>query len=396
MKTRIQRLQVVVVLALALLLPATAVASDHADPIILRTLDAGITGLFAFSDGEDLALILTVRRAINGTPESYDLEGFEYAVHLDTHSQVTWNNRADNERYGGTVVHPEGISADATIRFKLDNKGEFVRGYPDLQGFQGDNIRPSEAFSGLRDDPFIFPRFATTNVMAIVVKIPFSAFQGNPQSFLIWGTTHGKGLFGGRKQIDHVGRSARSQAGRFDFLNTIAPDTHVREIEARIHGMQARVTSALTHAMSHTGIGAPGDLFKYVLALRETYDVFPDVMIYRRNAPNGDKYPNGRRPEDDIVGKTCEVGDCVLQEVASFEAPAGEFPRVTVHTPPASRQFPYLTAPLPKDPELVAAHGDPCLRNFLLLLLAVFILLTLWRRWWLKKKETPWVRPHYS
>ena len=373
-------------LTLVLLPLPLAAPSDHADPIVLKTVDSGITGLFAFADGDDLALILTVRRGTTTQPP-YELEGFEFVIHIDTHSPVHWRERENNERYGGTVSATEGIMADATIRFQLDNSAKFVSGFPALEGFDDPNTRLSNDSSGVWDDPFIFPRFHDKNVIGMVVTIPFSSFRGDPQDFLIWGTTSREGWFGRTKQIDHVGRSARTQAGRFDFLNTIAPNEHVQAIEKRLNGMQAKIMKGLAHVAMHVpGGGAPGDLFAYVLGLRR-YDIFPDVMIYSRSRPDG--YPNGRRLEDDIVGLTCEVGDCVLQEVASFEAPEGQFPRVKVHTPPPSADFPYLTRPLPggEQPE---PHSDSGFWIFLSILIILWIL---WARRRQDKAETPWVRP---
>jgi len=43
--------------AVLVLFPLLTTASDHADPISLTTLDPGITGLFAFSKGDDLVVI---------------------------------------------------------------------------------------------------------------------------------------------------------------------------------------------------------------------------------------------------------------------------------------------------------------------------------------------------
>lgn len=370
----------------AMALPAAG--SDHADPIILRSLDAGITGLFAFADGDDLALILTVRRSTT-SPPPYDLEGLEFTIHIDTHSRVHWGDRENNARYGGTVEQPAGISADATIRFRLQDDGSFVRGYPVLEGFATPNTRPSNEFSGPRDDPFIFPRFAKSNVVAMVVTLPFSAFKGNPDTFLLWGTTTKEGLFGGQKQVDHVGRSARTQAARFDFLNTLPPNEHVQAIDGRLHGMQASLEKAFSHLSMHM-LSGPGDLYAYVFGIRERYDIFPDVMIFSRGREPG--YPNGRRPEDDVVGKTCEVGDCILQEIAYYEAAEGEFPRRTVHDPPPSPNFPYLTEPLPTRAE--EPEADHCWRNFIVLLILFFIALTFWRRWCCTRNERPYVRPY--
>ncbi len=389
MKTRTLTLRSISLTAVLLPLPFIGALSDHADPIFLKRAEAGIAGLFAFTDGDDLALILTVRRRTN-TPPPYELEGLEFTIHIDTHSPVDWMDTENNARYGGSIPNPEDISADATIRFRLENNVAFVDGYPALDGFITPNTRPTNVYSGVRDDPFIFPRFQTTNVVAMAVTIPYEAFRGEPQNFLLWATTTKEGWFGRRKQIDHVGRSARSQAGRFDFLNTIPPERHVEAINGRLDGMQARIMSVLSHVAMHVpGGGAPKDLYTYVLGIRKRYDIFPDVMIYSRDRGG---YPNGRRPSDDIVGLTCSVGDCILQELAYLEAPEGVFPRVTVHTPPTSDTFPYLTPPIQGE-----AHAEPHSdRAFWIGLLIVLVLWIAWMRYRQAKAEKPWVRPRHT
>ena len=51
-------------LALLALAPRAVEASDHADPMILEDPDANITGLFFFPKGDQMILILNVRRAL--------------------------------------------------------------------------------------------------------------------------------------------------------------------------------------------------------------------------------------------------------------------------------------------------------------------------------------------
>ena len=112
------------VLGLVLLLvPAALESSDHADPINLEVLESGLTDLFAFPDGERMVVILATRRALTAPPP-YQLEPFEFAVHMDLHSKVTVDNGAEKARYGGSIANPEGIKPDVTIKIRLKNDAQ--------------------------------------------------------------------------------------------------------------------------------------------------------------------------------------------------------------------------------------------------------------------------------
>lgn len=368
---------------LALLaLPHASAASDHADPIRLTKLEAGITGLFTFPKGDDLVVVLTIRRGLTA-PKPYDLEPYEYAIHMDLDSAVDYDKPADVARYGGTVRRPEGIREKVAIRFRLTEHGTLQRGYPQFEGLLG-NTGKFPVYVGVRDDPFIFPRFFGKNVIAMAVSIPFSAFPAGQQDWLIWGSSKKKGLFGKWKKIDHVGRSNRTQLGRFDFLNPLHPSEHAARIE-RSHDRGHKVQAGMTHLMGHfLPVGAVSGLFQYVLQVRP-YDLHPDVVIFTtRSAPG---FPNGRRLEDDVAGLTCAHGDCVLQEVAFIE---GDWPRATVNDKPFLDEFPYLAEPHRQRPQ--EDDIDRCALIFWLIVLVLFILWVLYKRWRAKKNETPWVR----
>ncbi|MGD9542279.1 MAG: hypothetical protein AB7V61_15295, partial [Methylocystis sp.] len=151
------------VLISALLTPGAGRASDHADPMWLveDEQEANITGLFFFPEGDRWVAILDVRRSLIGPPP-YNLEPFEYNIHLDFHTKLRFDNAEDVARYGGTIVAPEGIAPDATIRIRLNNdmtvKEKSFKGLGDSQDIQ--------VYSGVRDDPFIFPKFFNVNVIA--------------------------------------------------------------------------------------------------------------------------------------------------------------------------------------------------------------------------------------
>lgn len=306
------------VLAVALL-AGRAQASDHADPISLKRLEAGITGLFAFPDDDRLIVILTVRRELTETPP-YSLAPFTYAVHMDLHSKIGFDDAEDLARYGGTIIDSEGISSDVSIEFKLDSNAGIaelsVVGLPETHGMS--------TFAGARDDPFIFPKFFGTNVIAMVMSIPLAAFPDGQQDWLIWATSHQ-----GTTQIDHVGRSLRTMLPRFDLLNTLPPSQHVATLKERHEDPDLAADIKRTRIMP-------------LFALRP-YDFVPDVMIFTHRMPAG--FPNGRRLNDDVAAMTCAQGDCLLWEL-SF-ADSSQWPRQTTNDKPFLDQMPFLASPWP-------------------------------------------------
>src|SRR5215475_6050583 len=101
-----------------LLFPSVLDSSDHADPVNLAMseLEAGITDLFAFPDGDQMIVMLNVRRALTADKGPFNLESFEYAIYMDVHSEVTFDNPGEKAHYGGTVTKPDGIKEDVTIK----------------------------------------------------------------------------------------------------------------------------------------------------------------------------------------------------------------------------------------------------------------------------------------
>ncbi|HYR26882.1 MAG TPA: hypothetical protein VEU30_00365, partial [Thermoanaerobaculia bacterium] len=315
------------IVALALTLPL--LASDHADPMILQKPDANITGLFFFPHGDRMILVFNVRRALRA-PKPYDLSPYEYVIHLDTNTPVTFGDE-DRLRYGGAVSNPSAIKENISLRFRLNDDTTLKS-----KAFTGlTNPDQIVVWSGVRDDPFIFPRFFEKNVISMVTSVPRSSFPAGKQDFIVWGSVYQDG-----KQIDHVGRSNRTQLGRFDFLNTLPPNEHVPAIMKAMKfwdGWYNRL-----HQYKETDPIA--GLIQYVLQIRK-YDLHPDVMIYSDRYPA--KFPNGRQLPDDIVGLTCEYGDCILQELAYVEGK--DFPRKLVNDKPFSDQFPFLAEPWPDE-----------------------------------------------
>jgi len=357
-----------------LLVAGSALASDHADPVELDVLEAGITDLHVFPEGELLIVSFAVRRSLSASPP-YELEPFEYAIHMDLDSAVTYDSAEDRARYGGTIVDPAGVSADVTLRFKLNDDASLrEKAFSGLQDEEAVQV-----WTGVRDDPFIFPPFFGTNVIAIVLAIPFTAFPPGQQDWLLWGTTI---RLSDGEQIDHVGRSIRTQLPRFGFLNTLPPSRQV----AAIHAQADRGTRIQKLLMR---LFPPAvNLFQPLFAIRP-YDLAPDVMVFTTRYPVG--YPNGRLLTDDVVLLTCQFGDCLLYELtyAGFK----QWPRATLNDKPFLSEFPYLAEPWPVKPPAPAPRPIPLplvIAVAIVLLLAPgFVLCWLLCRWRHRRLSTP-------
>lgn len=333
----------------ALLLPAAGRASDHADPMWLAEdeQEANITGLFFFPEGDHYVAILDVRRSLVGPPP-YNLEPFEYNIHMDFHTKLRFDAAEDLARYGGTIDAPEGVAPDATIRIRLDNdakvKETSFKGLGDAQSIR--------VFSGVRDDPFIFPKFFGVNVITMAFSIPQASFPEHAESFLLWATSN---RVDGGEQIDHVGRSNRTQLGRFEILNTIPPSRHVAEIKEKAEP-RSKVQAFLGNWLPPLA-----NLNQLSGLLIRHYDAVPDVMIFTRTRPPG--FPNGRRLEDDVALLTCAQGDCPLQENAFIDTM--QWPRSTVNDKPLTMEFPYLAEAWPPKPQPAGATGPYVVRFFM-------------------------------
>ncbi|HSQ57292.1 MAG TPA: hypothetical protein VLM40_16340 [Gemmata sp.] len=394
----------------ALLLVGGARASDHADPIFNRRMEAGITDLFAFpakdglrmtpekgKDGKpirdekqnfkyrftpgtaawrddavqpnEIVLILCVRRSLTTSPPFGELNRYTYKIHLDCHSEVDYvKDTANLERYGGTVVNPRQIDPDASIIFEMNNDTSLRR--IEFLGFQNRGLIP-KPFTGVRDDPFIFPQFFGTNVIAFVARIPIRCLPATQKTdCLIWATSERDG-----KQIDHVGRSQRTQLPRFDLLNTIPPSEHLKALH------ESNDDPSLLDDILRNIITPP-----FVL---RPYDYQPDVMFYSRESDREPRYPNGRQLEDDVALLTCLQGDCQLFELSQShpkfsKGPAG---RPTANDKPFSNTFPYLADPHPDSDPPKPPRGPIApsfsTRNWVTLTVAALILLTLLITPWL-------------
>jgi hypothetical protein len=337
----------------AMVMTAPLQASDHADPIDLlgnKPLEGGITDLFFFPNGDHVVVILCVRRGLTQI-NSLQLLPYTYRIHMDLHSTI---NRADdqsNKRYGGRVDDPAGISPDRTIEFRLMNDAT-LNGDPSFTGFSGRPVikkwtaplkdspemplvpNAINVWTGVADDPFIFPVFFGTNVVAMVMTIPLNMFPAEQRDWVLWATSTK-----GNKQVDHVGRSLRTQNPRFELLNTLPPSQHAAATLAE-HNNRSLMRDIFLR------IG-----FQQTFAYR-TWDHVPDVMLYTKREPVG--FPNGRKLTDDVAEELARYGDTLLKEISYI---AGGWPRKTtndkdflVATLPDGTtvpKFPYLAAPWP-------------------------------------------------
>ncbi len=338
--------------------------------------------------GDRLVVSLCVRRALRPDQiAGLKLEGYQFRIHIDTGAPVrifdpaktrlgadyaTERAKLDAEvagkkegatarrdaliseyqddksmqaLYGGIIEHPDTIAATAELEFELglnkdgENSETFIAKHR-TQGIAGpvkittaetpvpisqkDGPQQFEAGvnyfqTGIHDDPFIFPRFFRRNVVAMVASIPMENLPRSNGPILLWATTHKDG-----KQIDHVGRSLRTQLPRFGYLNDKPPSEQV---------------AAIRHADE-----APGVLqdvlatFITPLVAHRHYDFVPDVMIYDLQQPA--HFPNGRALEDDVAQALTDAGEPLLLELAYAES--NDVPRANKNDKQFSPYFPYL------------------------------------------------------
>ena len=270
-------------------------------------------------------------------------------------------DRSMQALYGGIITHPDAIAASGLLEFELDlapdgeNSQSFLINHR-IEGIAGEvNIVSEEKLvngairiparpfkpgiinmqTGVFDDPFIFPRFFRRNVVGIVTSIPLSSLPQSAKQgpILLWATTH-KG-----QQIDHVGRSLRTQLPRFGYLNDKHPSEHVQAI-TRVHDRPSIMENVLS-------------TFLAPLLAHRHYDSVPDVMIYDLRKPA--KFPNGRALTDDVAKPLADAGETLLFELAYAESK--QFPRATTNDKQFSDKFPYL-APRWTMQE-VMAHAQP-------------------------------------
>lgn len=348
-------------------LAVPAKASDHADPLVVEEPEANITDLFFYPHNDNYVLIFNVRRATTkGKP--FPITPYSYNINIDIHSQVSFASDSDRARYGGTIVNPSGIKPD--VVFTIQFNDDLTLRKKDVTGLQHpETIR---WYSGLRDDPFIFPRFFKKNAISVVAEFPKSCFPAGQQDFLLWGVSTKDG-----KQLDHVGRSSRTQQARFGFLNTVAPNAHVSGI-MQMMAKQMKQQAFLTKYKLLVPLSNVTELLTNLRA----YDVAPDVMIYSNRYPP--VFPNGRQLTDDVAAITCSTGDCILQELSFIE---GGWPRATMNDKPFLTDFPYEADPWPDMPEKPGPVSFWHIGIWILLLVLLLIALWSWLFYYLGRRS---------
>lgn len=355
---------------------------------------------------DSLVFIVCVRRQLTDSG-TLKLLPYEYRIHVDWDNDIEYPSDAmpDAEsseaplapspantmegkheerislieafaRYGGRLAAEDKISEDLDFAFRLKDDGSLRADYPKCyvpgnsskkENLICDTERPfvGEAFAGVRDDPFIFPTFFGTNVVAMAIRVPMSVFPRNNNEFVIWATSHQ-----GEDQIDHVGRSLRTQNPRFELLNTLHPSKHV---------------AAITEEKDHPGLMRDVLLrlnFASYYAYRE-WDFEPDIMCFTTKYRVG--FPNGRLLTDDVAAILAHHGDTLLYEL-SFQDKKYRWPRQTTNDGKPAEQafattFPYLRVPNPES-------SQPPLRRLswasvvkLLLIAAALLLFWLGTHW---------------
>ena len=423
-----------------------ALASDHADPIDpwnkLRQ-EGAITDLFVFPITSDdrpwfpferesklplhdtmadvvrpertdedrrkidsIVFILCVRRQLTDS-KALKLDPYTYKIHIDYNSAVEFPKSSEDyqkptaseriatsgygtehthgvdklsaveafARYGGKITHPNEIKEDVVVEFRLNNLGRLQAGYPRTNV----NELQLQSYAGIHDDPFIFPAFFGTNIVAMAIKVPMLAFPSNRTDFLIWASSHN-----GSKQIDHVGRSLRTQNPRFELLNTLHPSKHVKAItDEHVHPSLMRdIALRLSFA----------NLYAY-----RKWDFAPDVMCLSTRFPIG--FPNGRLLTDDVAAILAQHGDTLLYEL-SYQHNNYEWPRQKTNdgrtngTENFEEKFPYLLPSQteraqPPPPMLSIASVMKLILIGLTILIALILSHWLFARWYHWKKLKP-------
>jgi hypothetical protein len=266
------------------------------------------------------------------------------------------SDRSMQALYGGIIMQADAIADDAMLEFELGlrpkekeresdcnlgpedkdkNSETFFPTPPRITGIPGpvNLVRPGHEDAmqnypantihietDIFDDPFIFPRFFRRNVIGIVTSIPLTALPQHaaPGPILLWATTHRT------DQIDHVGRSLRTQLPRFGYLNTVHPRDHVKMIN-QAHDRPTVMEDLLATFLSP-------------LEAHRHYDSVPDVMVYDLRKPA--KFPNGRALTDDVAQTLADAGETLLVELSYAESK--QFPRATTNDKPFQPTFPYL------------------------------------------------------
>ncbi len=264
-------------------------ASDHSDAPQMNDLirqDANLTDLHAYLVRRNLVITLASNPAIPPDVTDYVFPSdVTFEIHLDNHSRVSPD---DPQHMGGTILDPDRIREDLTIRVRFRDNGR-ARVWILHHEKHPRPVPLVRFFAGLRDDPFIRGPRQGRNVAAMVLEVPLAAVTRRQSTLLIWATSK-VDEFDGPFQ-DLIGRSLRSMMPENNAMNELPPSQQSRQM------------------------GVP-----------------PDVMIFDTAEPA--TYPNGRALTDDVVDLVDDP------RVVANDAP---FP--SENDVPFLNRFPYLAPP---------------------------------------------------
>lgn len=278
-----------------ILAASVAAASDHSDsptgPLGTR-VDANLSDLHVFANGQNLVLSTCSNTAIPPSAVTYVFPSdVTFEFRLDVTSAV---GPEDPDGHGGTILDPDHIREDVVFRIRFRPDGStglkrLVRGVavkdPQIVNF----------FAGLRDDPFIRAPRAGRNSACIVLEVPLASVLRNQSTILVWATSKVEDFDGPFQDL--VGEPLRAMFPEQAPLNDTPMSQQMRKM-----------------------------------------GVMPAPIIFDTSKPAA--FPNGRALTDDVVDLMCSLaGEC---RVLSSENPSP-----TENDVPFLATFPYLAPPHP-------------------------------------------------
>jgi hypothetical protein len=309
-----------------------ASAADHREsPVTTANPTADINDVYYFvspTNSANLVLALTVNPFIapadNATKGVFDSQ-VSYRIHIDRDGNLGADRTIDIRQAGNALIVE---SAGTAIAAEITPPGAAT---PIIT-----TSGATRVFAGLRDDPFFFDipgfgaflgnpqvpapgkglrapgggdpidAFGGTNVMAIVIEQPITTVTGgtaaNAGIVKIWATASKAG------RVDRMGLPLVAAAlfppgaGR-DPFNAGDPTGDVAAFTATVLASIDRlrgVANGVFGAATATG-GPLGNLTSAQVAAF----VLPDVMTIDFSKPV--QFPNGRRPQDDVLDATLNV-----------------------------------------------------------------------------------------
>ena len=256
-----------IALALVVLAPIVVRASDHADPVG-GAKESNLTDLFFFPQGEQFVLIFDVRPA-STAPLPYDLDDKTFTVNFASTARSRFDNAAD--RACATARRssiPAPSAPKPRSRIGLNDDGSLRGGRSPAHRRRGIRV-----WTGIRDDPFIFPPFFKKNVVAMWSASRATSFPWG-RGFRRWAT-------------DDEGRASRSttSAARSAPSCRVTPrptsTSSRRRTKCRYpRGHQAR-NKVGNFLMKYKETAGAIPLWQSTLQMKP-FDPVPDVMVSPR------------------------------------------------------------------------------------------------------------------